>query len=207
MRRAYETAGLDVADLAPTWHEQAERWIADAVEGGIGEPNAMTLATASADGVPSARTVLLKGLDARGLVWFTNLRSRKGREAAENPRAAITIAWVPLARQVLATGIVEPVSDEDSDAYFASRPRGSQLGAVASPQSEVVASRAQLDELLAAAAARFPEGTPVQRPAHWGGLRLVPDAVEVWQGRPDRMHDRLRFRLTGEGWTVERLAP
>ncbi len=207
LRRTYSLAGLDEADLAATWTAQLEAWLADAVAAGIVEPNAMTFCTATADGVPSARTVLLKGVDARGLALYTNLGSRKGVEARSNPRAALVLAWVALQRQVVVHGAVEPVDDAEADAYFASRPRGSQLGAHASPQSRVIAGRAVVMDAAAAAAAQWPEGTPVPRPAHWGGLRVVPETVEFWQGRPDRLHDRLRYRRGPEGWVVERLAP
>jgi len=207
MRREYQAAGLAEADLAPTWVAQLRAWIAEAQAAGLLEINAMVLATASADGAPSARTVLLKGLDDRGLVLFTNLRSRKGREALANPRASLVLPWVDLGRQVVVCGTIAPVDDAESDAYFASRPRGAQLGAVASPQSEVVASRAALEEAWARAAAEHPDGTPVARPAHWGGLRVAPETVEFWQGRGDRLHDRLRYRREGERWRIERLAP
>jgi pyridoxamine 5'-phosphate oxidase len=207
LRRAYTLGGLDERDLAPTWLAQLERWLGEALAADLVEPNAMVLATADREGRPSARTVLLKGLDERGLVLFTNLASRKGREALANPRAALVIPWLAVQRQVTVTGAVERVSAEESDAYFASRPRGSRLGALASPQSSVIADRAALERARDELAARFPEGTAVPRPGHWGGLRVVPDAVEFWQGRPDRLHDRLRFRRDGPGWVVERLAP
>lgn len=207
MRRSYERDGLEEADLAATWLAQFERWFDDAVRGGITEPNAMTFATADAAGRPSSRTVLLKGVDERGFVLYTNLGSRKGAQATANPWAALTFPWIDLQRQVGVTGRLERVSDAESDAYFASRPHGSQLGSHASPQSSVVASRAELEERLAALAARWPEGAEVPRPPQWGGLRVVPDTVEFWQGRPSRLHDRLRFRAVGPGWVVERLAP
>jgi pyridoxamine 5'-phosphate oxidase len=165
------------------------------------------LATASAAGSPSARVVLLKGVDERGFTVFTNRESRKGREAAENPRACLVFPWVAMERQVVVTGPVAPVADAESDAYFASRPRGAQLSASSSPQSAVVEGRDELLRLRAQAEASFPEGVAVPRPPHWGGLRVVPDAVEFWQGRPDRLHDRLRFRADGGAWVVERLAP
>jgi pyridoxamine 5'-phosphate oxidase len=202
MRRAYDGPALDEASLAPTWLEQFERWFAEAR--GLRERNAMVLATASADGAPSARSVLLKAVDQHGFVFFTNLRSRKGQDLAANPRAALVFPWVTLQRQVIVTGRAELLPDADNDAYFASRPLGSQLSAAVSPQSAVIASRAELEaarERLAAG------GGAVPRPPHWGGVRVVPDAVEFWQGRPERLHDRLRFRRDGGRWTVERLAP
>ena len=207
MRRSYTLGGLDEADLASTWLAQFERWLADAAAAAITEPNAMVLATADERGAPSARTVLLKCVDERGFVLYTNRDSRKGTQAAANPRAALTFPWIDLQRQVCVTGRVEPVDDAEADAYFASRPHGSKLGAHASPQSAVVGSRAELEERLAALALRWPAGAAVPRPERWGGLRVVPDGVEFWQGRENRLHDRLRFRATGGGWVVERLAP
>jgi pyridoxamine 5'-phosphate oxidase len=208
MRRSYELNGLDEDDLAPDWTTQLLRWLADAQEAGLTEPNAMVFATAAPDAVPSARTVLLKGADARGLVLYTNLGSRKGSEVLANPAASLVFPWVDLQRQVVVCGTVEPVGAEESDAYFASRPRGSQLGAAASPQSRVIPGRAVLEDARARLEERYPEGTPVPRPAHWGGLLVVPQSVEFWQGRPDRLHDRLRYRPDDAGaWVVERLAP
>jgi pyridoxamine 5'-phosphate oxidase len=208
MRREYARAGLDEGDLAPTWLEQLRRWVADAVAARLREPNAMVLSTATPDGAPSARTVLLKGLGEDGLTFFTNLRSRKGRELAANPRAAAVLPWFDLQRQVVVTGTVTRVPAEESDAYFASRPYGSRIGAAASPQSEVIASRAELERARDELVGRHPEGTDVPRPEHWGGLRLAPETVEFWQGRPDRLHDRLRYRRDPSGaWVVERLAP
>lgn len=204
---SYDLGGLDEVDLAPTWLGQFERWLAAAAAAGIAEPNAMVLATADGDGAPSARTVLLKGVDARGFALYTNLGSRKAAEATANPRGALTFAWIALQRQVCVTGRVERVADSEADAYFASRPRGSQLGAHASPQSAVVGSRAELEQRLDELRRRWPEGTVVPRPAHWGGLRVVPDGVEFWQGRRDRLHDRLRYRAVGGIWVVERLGP
>jgi pyridoxamine 5'-phosphate oxidase len=206
MRRSYAEADFSEATLAPTWHEQLAAWLAEARDA-LPEPNAMIVATATPEARPSARTVLLKGLSPAGLVFFTNLGSRKGAELSANPRVALVLPWHPLGRQVTATGAAERLSAEESDAYFASRPRGSQLGAQASPQSSVLPDRAALDAAYAAAAERWPLGTPVPRPEGWGGVRVVPDEVEFWQGRPDRLHDRLRFRREGGGWTVERLAP
>jgi len=203
-----EYAGeLDEADLAPDWPTQFGRWLAEAIAAGVPEPNAMVLATADADGRPSARSVLLKGYDERGFTYFTNYESRKGREATANPWASCVFPWYPLHRQVVITGSVERVDRAETDEYFAVRPRGAQLGAWASPQSTVIASRAVLESAWESAGDRFPEDRPVPAPPHWGGFRLVPRTVEFWQGRPSRLHDRLRFRDTHGGWIVERLAP
>ena len=207
MRRDYASPPMRKADLAPTWLGQFERWLADAV-GRVAEPNAMIVATATPDGRPSARTILLKAVDERGFVFFTNLRSRKGRELAGNPRAALLFPWLDVRRQVTVEGTVEPVAEPESDEYFAGRPRGAQLGATASPQSQVIESREELERLRERAEAEHPEGEPVARPAHWGGLRVTPEVVEFWQGRADRLHDRLRYRRAEDGdWVVERLAP
>ncbi|MDQ6874890.1 MAG: pyridoxamine 5'-phosphate oxidase [Actinomycetota bacterium] len=207
MRRSYERAGLDVADLAPDWVSQLRRWLDDAIAADLTEPNWMVLATADGRGRPSARCVLLKGFGERGVVLFTNYDSRKGRDVAQNPYASLVIPWVPLQRQVIVVGAVERTSAAESDEYFAGRPYGSQLGAAVSPQSAVVGSRADLDASWARLAQRYPEGSAVPRPANWGGLRVVPETVEFWQGRRDRLHDRLRFRRTDDRWVVERLAP
>jgi pyridoxamine 5'-phosphate oxidase len=206
MRRPYEDDhGLNEDELAPTWLAQFERWLDDAVAAAIPEPNAMVLATADADCRPSARTVLLKGVDDHGFVLYTNLESRKGRDALANPNAALVFDWIELQRQVVVTGTVERLPDSDADDYFATRPRGSQIGAHASPQSRPIASREELDRACEEAGERFPDSVP--RPEHWGGLRVVPETVEFWHGRPNRLHDRLRFRRDGGGWIVERLAP
>lgn len=207
MRRSYAAGGLRRDALAPTWLEQFELWLADAVEAGVVEPNAMVFATADAEGRPSARTVLLKGVDSRGFTLYTNLRSRKGAEAQANPHGSLVFGWIEMGRQVVITGSIERVPDADADAYWVTRPRGSQLGAHASAQSSVIDGREPLEAAFQAAAARWPEGTPIPRPAHWSGLLVVPDAVEFWQGRSDRLHDRLRYRADGDVWTVERLAP
>lgn len=199
---------LDVGDLAPTWHAQLERWLAEATAAAVPEPTAMVLATADAAGTPSARTVLLKDLSAEGLVFYTNLGSRKGRDLATNPRAAIVFPWFAIRRQVVAAGVVEAVDADAADVYFASRAYRSQISSHASRQSHVIRDRASLEAAHAQFAERYPESAGVPRPEHWSGFRIVPSAVEFWQGRPDRLHDRLRFRLDGDGdWLVERLSP
>jgi len=187
--------------------EEVRRWYDEAVAAGLPEPNAMALATASPDGVPSVRIVLLKGIDHRGIQFFTNYGSRKGRELAANPRAAVTLYWQPLHRAVRLEGDVEQLTPEESDAYFACRPRGSRLGAWASRQGTPIPGRSALEDALADAEARFP-GEDVERPEYWGGYRLVPRAVELWQGRPDRLHDRVHWVRSEDGeWRSERLSP
>jgi pyridoxamine 5'-phosphate oxidase len=187
--------------------ELFREWFEAARAGGFELPEAMTLATADAEGRPSARTVLLKSADERGFAFFTNYESRKGRELAENPRAALAFHWQPLNRQARLEGWVERLEDEESDAYYASRPRGHRLQAWASRQGTAIPSRAVIDEAYAAADGRYP-GEAVPRPPYWGGYRLVPDAIELWQGRPDRMHDRRHFGRRDDGtWTSERLSP
>jgi pyridoxamine 5'-phosphate oxidase len=207
LRQSYRRGSLSEDDLAPDWLGQLQAWIGEAVGAGILEPNAMVLATATPDGRPNARAVLLRGLDERGLAFFTNYESVKGRELAANPRATAVFPWIAMGRQVVANGTVQRLADEESDAYFATRPRGHKLGAAASPQSQVVPDRETLDRAMRQLEARYPEGTPIPRPNHWGGFRLAPDMVEFWEGREDRLHDRLRYRSTTEGWVVERLAP
>lgn len=211
MRRSYRRGGLNEPDLAPTWLEQFRRWFTDARQTAeITEPNAMVLATADSEGRPSARTVLLKGVDAEGFRLYTNLNSRKGREATANPHASLVFGWYAQQRQVVVIGRVKPLAGAESDAYFASRPRGSQLSAAASPQSDAVESRTALEDRRAELAALYPEGQAVPRPAHWGGLLVVPESVEFWQGREDRLHDRLRFispEPASSQWRIERLAP
>ncbi len=207
MRREYARSRLD-EDTAPArWVELFQRWFGDAAAALAGvEVNAMQLATADVAGRPAVRTVLLKAFDERGLVFYTNYDSAKGRELAERPYAAAVVAWLALERQVRVSGPVERVSRAETEAYFATRPRGAQLGAWASRQSQVVGSRAELDAAEQEMRRRF-EGRPVPPPEHWGGYRLVPDTVEFWQGRQDRLHDRLRYRREAEGWRLERLAP
>jgi len=197
-------------ELAPTWLEQFERWLGEATRDGIYEPEAMVLATADADARPSARTVLLKGCDEQGFVFFTNLHSRKGRELESNPHAALVFPWHAVHRQVLVTGAVSQIEPDRSDAYFASRAYGSRIGARASRQSSVIAGRAVLEDARTQAERRFPPDRPVPRPPWWGGLLLVPESVEFWQGRRDRLHDRLRYRRPAQGagpWLIERLSP
>ena len=197
---------LREAEIAPNPFDQFARWFADATAARIADPNAMTLATVSPEGRPSARMVLLKGFDQNGFVFYTNYNSRKGRDLAASPYAALVFYWPELYRQVRVEGRIEPVSGEESDRYFASRPLGSQISAVISPQSSVIPSREDLEaryvEAEAAAA-----GQPIPRPLHWGGFRVIPEAVEFWQGRPNRLHDRLLYRRTDGQWIVERLAP
>jgi pyridoxamine 5'-phosphate oxidase len=208
MRRDYtERGALLEADLAADWTSQFARWFAEASAAGLPEPNAMIVATADTRARPSARTVLLKGFDERGFVFYTNYTSRKGIEAQANPAACLVFPWFAMQRQVLVDGAVEKVDRAETEAYFATRPRGSRLGAWASPQSQVVPDRAAVEAGLAKAVERFGAEGEVPAPPHWGGLRVVPETVEFWQGRSDRLHDRLRFRRLPERWIVERLAP
>ncbi|MEV4703682.1 pyridoxamine 5'-phosphate oxidase [Actinoplanes sp. NPDC049316] len=208
MRRDYtERGALLESDLAAAWPEQFARWFGEALDFALPEPNAMIVATADGAGRPSARTVLLKGYDERGFVFFTNYTSRKGTEAAENPYASLVFPWFPMQRQVVVCGAVEKVDRAETEEYFATRPHGSQLGAWASPQSSVVPDRAAVEAGLAAAIERFGAEGEVPAPPHWGGLRVVPETVEFWQGRSNRLHDRLRYRSADGGWVVERLAP
>ena len=201
----YEGAPLEPDACDPDPIVEVRRWMKVAVDGGITTPNAMTLATVDDRGRPAARIVLLKEIDDRGFVFYTNYDSRKGHDLAAHPFAALVMYWEPLHRQVRVEGAIERVTAEESDAYFASRPHGSRIGAVASPQSSVIASRAPLEQAVAKLTAQYPEVVP--RPPHWGGYRVVPDAVELWQGQPSRLHDRVRYRLAGGAWLRERLAP
>ena len=205
LRKSYELAELDESASAADPLKQFQDWLDQAIAGRLPEPNAMTLATVGADGRPSTRIVLVKGVDERGLAWFTNYDSRKGRELAVNPHAALQFHWVELERVVRIEGVVEKVSEAESDAYFATRPLDSRVGAWASPQSQVIASRATLVANAARYGAQFMLKPP--RPPHWGGFRLKPDIWEFWQGRKSRLHDRLRYRRESNAWVRERLAP
>lgn len=206
LRRDYTLRGLSEADLHADPFTQFRTWFDGAVAAGLPEPNAMTLATANRDGRPSARVVLLKSVDERGFVFYTNFESRKGRDLIENPYAALVFLWDELERQVRIEGAVEQVAAAETDAYFASRPWGSRVGAWASAQSSVLPDRAALDARYAELAAKY-EGRDVPRPPHWGGFRVVPAAIEFWQGRSSRLHDRLRYVRTTTEWLVERLSP
>jgi pyridoxamine 5'-phosphate oxidase len=205
IRTDYKFAALNEADVAADPIAQFEKWLNEAIAAQLPEPNAMTVATADAAGKPSARIVLIKGVDARGFVFYTNYASRKGHDIDVNPQAALLFHWTELERQVRIEGRVEQVSAAESDAYYFSRPLGSRIGAWASPQSEVIASREALETAMATQEASL--GLSPPRPPHWGGLRVVPDAIEFWQGRSSRLHDRLRYVKTSDGWRLERLAP
>ena len=205
LRKSYERAELSESASDPNPLQQFDQWLQEAVSAQVPEPNAMTVATVSEDLRPSTRIVLIKGYDERGIVWYTNYDSRKGRQLAGNPFAALQFHWVELERVVRIEGRVEKVSAEESDAYFASRPLDSRIGAWASPQSQVISGRGVLVANAAKYSAQFLLNPP--RPAHWGGFRLVPERWEFWQGRKSRLHDRLSYRQEGQQWIRERLAP
>ncbi|MGP9020194.1 pyridoxamine 5'-phosphate oxidase [Streptomyces sp. BR1] len=209
MRRQYRTTLLDEEDLAATPMAQFARWFKEAVTAGLHEPNAMVVATATPDGRPSTRTVLLKAYDERGFVFYTNYTSRKARELAANPHISLLFPWHQIARQIIVTGTATQVPREETEAYFRTRPHGSQLGAWASAQSTVIASRDVLTHQYEELSTQYPEGGPeIPVPPHWGGYRVVPETVELWQGHENRLHDRLRYAAEAPGaWRVERLSP
>ena len=206
LRKEYTLAGLDLPDVLPNPIAQFQRWLDAALSANVSEPNAMHLCTVNADGRPDGRIVLIKAVSDAGFVFYTNYESRKGRELTGQPFAALTFFWPELERQIRIEGRVEKVSDAESDAYFASRPRGSQLGAWVSHQSRVIADRDVLETRQRELEAQFAD-QPVPRPPYWGGFRLVPDALEFWQGRPSRLHDRIRYRQEEGNWLIERLSP
>ena len=206
LRKDYSLAGLSEKDLARDPFRQFEKWFQEAEAAKITEPNAMTLCTSTRDGRPSARTVLLKNIDGRGFVFFSNYESRKGRELHENPNATLVFPWLALERQVIAEGTVAKVPREVSEAYFHSRPRASQLAAWVSQQSSIISGRGVLEDSMKMLEAKY-AGQEVPLPPHWGGWRLLPETVEFWQGRRSRLHDRLRYRRDKDSWLIERLAP
>ncbi len=206
LRREYTKGGLRRADLNPNPIIQFQTWFEQALNSQLLEPSAMTLATADKEGRPSARIVLLKAADERGFMFFTNYESRKGRDLGQNPHGALVLYWAELEREICVAGDVTKVSQEESEKYFALRPRGSQLGACVSPQSTVVPDRAYLEARLEAVENKF-AGTAVEKPAHWGGYLLTPTRIEFWQGRPNRLHDRFQYTKQGGIWRIERLAP
>lgn len=208
MRVDYPDSVMDETDIADTWHEQLTGWLGDAVAAGLTEPNAMVLATAGTDGLPSSRSVLARALDSRGVVFYTNLTSAKMHDINATSFAAATFPWITLHRQAHLRGPIELVTPEENTAYWNNRPRGAQLAAWASAQSTVVPDRHALDVALEQAGAQFADVKQVPLPPYWGGVRIRPVSVEFWQGRPNRMHDRLRYHLTAAStWTIQRLAP
>lgn len=207
VRKEYSTRGLNESDLAPSPFTQFRRWYEEAVAANVIEPNAMTLATATRDGVPSARTILLKGFDERGFVFYTNYESQKGKELAENPHAALVFYWASFERQIRITGVINKISSEESASYFKSRPQGAQLGAWVSLQSQVIPNREVLEERLTELMNELADTENIPVPPYWGGYCLAPREIEFWQGRINRLHDRFRYtRLNGD-WEIERLSP
>ncbi len=207
VRKEYSTRGLNESDLAPSPFTQFRRWYEEAVAANVIEPNAMTLATATRDGVPSARTILLKGFDERGFVFYTNYESQKGKELAENPNAALVFYWASFERQIRITGVINKISSEESESYFRSRPKGAQLGAWVSLQSQVIPNREVLEERLTELMNELADTENIPVPPYWGGYCLAPREIEFWQGRINRLHDRFRYtRLNGD-WKIERLSP
>jgi pyridoxamine 5'-phosphate oxidase len=205
LRTEYRRAKLDFEDVATDPMQQFSQWLEEAIRAQVAEPTAMTLATVGADRRPAARIVLLKSTDSEGFVFYTNYDSRKGRELSKHPDASLLFFWPDLERQVRIEGVVQKVSKAESDAYYCSRPLGSRIGAWASPQSEIIPDREMIEMRAATLAARY--GADPPRPSHWGGYRLLPQALEFWQGRPSRLHDRIRYHRSDEGWSIDRLAP
>lgn len=207
LRRNYAMESLSESHIQPDPIAQFNKWFQEALDSSLPEPNAMTLATADKHGRPSARTVLLKSYDQAGFVFYTNYESKKGAELAENPYAALLFTWLELERQIRIEGTVTRVTEDESTAYFQSRPKSSQIGAWASPQSQVIPDRAVLDQNVTALLAQYAEAEVLPKPAHWGGYVVQPELIEFWQGRESRLHDRIQYRLENGGWTIERLAP
>ncbi len=208
IRTQYSQKSLSEADVLPDAIAQFEKWWDEVIHSQITEPNAMTLATASLDGVPDARIVLLKGVSQEGFTFFTNYESQKGQQLAQNPRACLVFFWKELERQVRIIGVVSKVSKEESEAYFFSRPEGSQIGACASPQSRVIADRQELESRVQALEEAVKKGHKIEKPDYWGGYILKPESLEFWQGRPNRLHDRILYTLQDKGdWLIQRLAP
>ncbi len=208
IRKDYKLRSLDESDVAGDPIDQFTRWWDEAIKSNIDEVNAMTLATATKTGIPSARIVLLKGYDANGFVFFTNYESQKGKELAENPQAALVFFWKELERQVRIDGIIEKVAAIESDAYFQSRPAGSRIGAWASPQSKQISGREVIENNYRVFEEKFPDPEAIPRPLHWGGYIVKPHTIEFWQGRSSRMHDRIQYKIeAGNQWTIQRLAP